>query len=186
MDLATERLRVPTSAELGRASFLFLSAVVLVQGVHVVEHVIQLLQVYVLDVPEDDALGLLGYVLEFQGTEEWLHLGFNSLYLAALYALVVPLRRATPHAVPTLAFAAFLSLSVGLETWHVVEHGVIIANVLENDGCPCPGLGDAALGLSDTILHFVYNALAYSGVALAFVFVLRARVTGEGARRAAG
>ena len=163
------------TAELSDGWFAFLCAVLAVQGGHVFEHIVQMTQVYVLGVPDDDALGLLGYVLQFNGTEEWLHLGFNSLYLASLYALILPLRRVTPRALPLWSFALFLFGSVWLETWHVIEHGVIIAHVIANGGCPCPGIGDAALGVSDTILHFFYNVLAYLGVVIAFAFAVRAR-----------
>jgi hypothetical protein len=52
---------------------------------------------------------------------------------------------------------------------------VIISNLTANGGCPCPGIGDVALGLSDTILHFFYNALAYAGVAYAYVLIVRQR-----------
>jgi len=155
--------------------FYFMTAVVVIQGGHLVEHFVQAVQVFVLGVPEDDALGLLGYVLQFNGTEEWLHLGFNSLYLASLYVLILPLWRITPQALPLWAFALFLLGSVWLETWHVIEHGVIIRHVIANGGCPCPGIGDAALGVSDTILHFFYNVLAYVGVVIAFAFAVRAR-----------
>jgi len=72
--------------------FWFFTAVIAVQGGHMFEHVVQVLQVYAFGVPDDDALGLLGYLLQFNGTEEWLHLVFNVVYLASLYALVVPLR----------------------------------------------------------------------------------------------
>ena len=58
--------------------FYFMTAVVVIQGGHLVEHFVQALQVFVLGVPEDNALGLLGYVLQFNGTEEWLHLGYNT------------------------------------------------------------------------------------------------------------
>lgn len=165
----------------GDAFFALFSAVVLVQGIHVVEHVIQLVQVFVLGVPDDEALGLLGYVLQLQGTEEWLHLGFNSVYLLALYALVVPLSRARGIEVPHWVFAAFAA-GVALESWHVVEHGVIIANVVAHHGCPCPGIADAATGVSDTILHFFYNALAYAAAVVPFWFLARSRLRGAGAR----
>jgi hypothetical protein len=155
--------------------FWFLAAVVAVQGGHVFEHVVQLAQVFVFGVAEEDALGLLGYLVQFNGTEEWLHLGFNVLYLACLYLLVVPLWRITPAGLPTRVFAAFLLSSVWLETWHVVEHGVIISNVIANGGCPCPGIGDAALHVSDTLLHFAYNVLAYAGLAFVFALVVRRR-----------
>lgn len=145
--------------------------VVAVQGLHVVEHVIQLVQVYVLGVPDDLAFGLLGYVFQVQGTEEWLHLVFNVTYLTALLLLVAPLRKVVPDAVPRWAFAAFL-FGVGLESWHNVEHAVIISNVIRNAGCPCPGIGDAALGITDTVLHFFYNLVAYLATVPAFAFYI--------------
>ena len=145
--------------------FRLLYAVVIgVQTVHVIEHVIQLLQVYAFGVADDDALGLLGYVFQFDGTEEWLHLVFNSLYVASLYLLllgVIGLWRL--GALPWWSLLLFAGYAVGLESWHMVEHIVIIGNVLRNNGCPCPGIGDRALDVSDTQLHFVYNAIAYAG-----------------------
>ena len=148
----------PAHTTLGRPAFLFMSAVVVIQGGHVVEHVVQLAQ-----------------VLMFNGTEEWLHLGYNGFYLLALYALILPLWRITPDVLPMRAFAFFVAASVWLETWHMVEHGVIISRVIANGGCPCPGIGDVALGLSDTILHFGYNVLAYAGIAVAYAYVVRDR-----------
>ena len=165
----------PSVASLSSAWFYFMTAVVAIQGGHVVEHIVQLLQVTVFGVPDAKALGLLGYLLQFNGTEEWLHFGYNSLYLLSLYALILPLWRITPSVLPTRAFWFFLGASVWLETWHMVEHGVIIAHVIAHGGCPCPGIGDAALGVSDTILHFFYNVVAYAGVVLAYAFVLRHR-----------
>jgi hypothetical protein len=162
-------------AALGTGVFAFMTAVVAIQGGHVVEHIIQVVQVFVLGVPEDDALGLLGYVLQFNGTEEWLHLGYNSLYLLALYALVLPLWRITPTVLPMAAFGFFVAASVWVETWHMVEHGVIISHVIANGGCPCPGIADPALGVSDTVLHFFYNAIAYAGLVYVYLIVLRDR-----------
>jgi hypothetical protein len=179
--LGTHRPAVAVAAakrgqtRLGRPAFVFMSAVVVIQGGHVVEHIVQLVQVSLLGVPEQNALGLLGYVLQFNGTEEWLHLGYNTLYLLALYALILPLWRITPAVIPRSAFIFFITASVWVETWHMVEHGVIISHVIANGGCPCPGIGDTALGLSDTILHFVYNAIAYAGLAYAYILVLQDR-----------
>ena len=162
-------------AALSSRVFWFMTAVVAIQGGHVVEHIVQLLQVTAFGVPEDDALGLLGYLIQFNGTEEWLHLGYNSLYLLALYVLIVPLWRIRPAILPTRAFWFFIGASVWLETWHMVEHGVIISHVIANGGCPCPGIGDVALSVSDTVLHFFYNVIAYAGLVLAYLHVLRAR-----------
>ena len=153
--------------------------VVVVQGVHVIEHIIQLVQVYVLGIPDDKALGILGYILQLQGTEEWLHLVFNVTYLSALLLLVVPLRGVVPDAVPRWAYAAFL-FGVSLEGWHNIEHAVIISNVLRNGGCPCPGIGDVALGITDKVLHFSYNALAYTATLPAFVYYISRTRSGTG------
>ena len=71
-------------------------------------------------------------VFEFQGTEEWLHLGFNTVYLIPLLLLVLPLLKRVPSPVPKWAFIVFLTGGVDLEIWHVAEHGVIISNVLAN------------------------------------------------------
>ena len=162
------------TVSLGDAAFRLLAVVVAIQGAHMVEHVVQLLQVYVFGVPDDEALGLLGYVVQFNDTEEWLHLGYNVVFVAALWALVVPLCRILPRR----AFFIFAVACLGLETWHVVEHGVIISNVISNGGCPCPGIGDAALSISDTVLHFGYNAIATTGLAITFMSVLRDRQRG--------
>jgi hypothetical protein len=145
--------------------------VVVIQGIHVIEHIIQLIQVFVLGIPDDEALGLLGYIFQFQGTEEWLHLVFNLTYLSALLLLVVPLRGVVPDAVPRWAYAAFM-FGVGLEAWHNIEHAVIISNVMRNGGCPCPGIGDVALGITDTVLHFFYNVIAYSATVPAFLYYI--------------
>jgi len=152
--------------------FTFFAGVMLVQGVHVIEHIIQLIQVFILGVPDDEALGLLGYVFQFKGTEEFLHLGFNATYLLAIFLLIVPLRRRSPDPVPIWAFTTFAIAAVGLESWHIVEHAVIITHALQNNGCPCPGILDAVTGIPDTVLHFFYNAITYGALIVPFWFVI--------------
>ncbi len=155
------------------AFFMLFEGVMIVQGVHVIEHIVQLIQVFVLGVPEDDALGLLGYLFQFQGTEEYLHLVFNVAYLLALLLLLRPLWQRVPQIVPFWAFVTFAVGAVGLESWHLVEHVVIISHVVQNHGCPCPGIVDAALGVHDTVLHFFYNALTYAAAIVPFWYVAR-------------
>jgi hypothetical protein len=149
--------------------------VVIVQGIHLFEHVVQLFQVYALGIPDDDAFGLLGLVFKFNGTEEWLHLAFNVTYLVSLAVLFVGVLGlyfdGTFSSPVVIGYAVW---GLGLETWHGVEHAVIIRNVVRNHGCPCPGIGDAALGVTDTQLHFVYNLLAYAGTIIPFMALWRA------------
>jgi hypothetical protein len=162
---------------IGARLLAFYTVVVVVQGVHVIEHIIQLIQVFVLGVPDDQALGLLGYVFAFQGTEEWLHIVFNVLYLISLVVIGWGLWRSpvARSVVPRFGMMAFVFFGVSLEAWHVVEHVVIISNVVANNGCPCPGILDSRLGVSDTVLHFGYNAIAYSATILPFAYLLRHR-----------
>jgi hypothetical protein len=147
--------------------------VMVVQGGHVIEHIIQLVQVYGLAIPEDDALGLLGYVFEFQGTEEWLHLVFNSSYFLPLVVLAYLLRPLSPAVVPHWAYVTFMIGGAALEGWHVVEHSVIISHVIANNGCPCPGILDPILGIGDTLLHFFYNTVTYLAILTAFWYVMQ-------------
>ena len=156
--------------------FPFFAAVVVVQGIHVIEHIIQLFQVYVFGVPDARALGVLGYVIQFNGTEEWLHLGFNLAYLMSLYVLVIGLREYVDTGiVPRWAWLTFAVAGAGFESWHMTEHIVIIYHVIRNHGCPCPGIGDQALNVSDIQLHFVYNTITYIAVVIPFI-ALRRRV----------
>jgi hypothetical protein len=49
------------------------------------------------------------------------------------------------------------------------------AKVICNSGCHCAGIGDAALHVTDTVLHFFYNAVTYGAILAAYWFVARAR-----------
>src|SRR3954471_24598812 len=110
----------------------FYTAVVIVQGIHVVEHVVQLLQVYAFGVPDDDALGLLGYVFQFNGTEEYLHLVFNLSYFAALVVVLIGVGQRIRAGLLAPGAAMFAWLAVVLEGWHLVEHLVIMSHVIAN------------------------------------------------------
>src|SRR6185436_2753126 len=98
----------------------------------------QLIQVYVLGIPDAVSLGVLGYFLSLQGTGEWLHIVFNVSYLSCLVVITWAFWRSpvARSVVPLLAMAAFIFFEVSLQRWHVVEHIVIIANVIANNGCP--------------------------------------------------
>lgn len=58
-----------------------------------------------------------------------------------------------------------------------MEHLVVIARVITTPGFPCPGIGDAALGVTDTVLHVVYNTIACAGTVAPLWWVHRQRRT---------
>ena len=123
----------------------------------------------------DDALGLLGYVFQLKGPRSGSTCSSTWLF-SRRYGFCSDRSRLRVH--PSFRNWAYLVCvvgAVGLETWHEVEHLVIISRVLLNNGCPCPGIGDAALGVTDTVLHFIYNAVVTSAMLLPFWFVVRCR-----------
>ncbi|MHB8513368.1 MAG: hypothetical protein ACYDCC_14485 [Actinomycetota bacterium] len=134
-------------------------AVLVVQSAHMVEHVVQLYQTYVLHLPSDRALGLLGYIVDFHKTAEWLHLFFNLFLLTALLWLLPDVRASIAGRARRNAFVV---LACGVEMWHIIEHMSIAGHLIANGGgCPCPGVLTFA---PDVILHFIYNALVLIGI----------------------
>ena len=136
------------------------ATILVIQGFHFVEHIIQLIQIKAFGVPEDQALGVLGAVFAFHGTEEWLHLAFNLSLLTAVLWIQPAVRDAIAD---RARYLAFLGLAAGLELWHVIEHLVVTGNMIANGGgCPCLGILDRFI--PDTTLHLGYNTLALAGL----------------------
>jgi hypothetical protein len=152
-----------------RRSVSILAGVLGVQAAHFVEHIIQLIQVYALRIPEARALGALGAVFAFHGTEEWMHLAFNVSLLTALLWFQPFVRHQL--GVWSRPYRMYLFLGVSVEMWHVIEHLVVTGNMLANGGgCPCPGILDRIF--PETMLHFGYNAAALTGLAAGTIPIL--------------
>ncbi len=88
-------------------------AVVIVQGAHIVEHVAQVIQKFLLGFSQ--AHGLLGAAFDF----EWVHFLYNTALEAALIFILLWCRRATGHQA-----SPALQVVVWLQGYHVVEHVV--------------------------------------------------------------
>jgi hypothetical protein len=142
----------------------FYRTVLLIQGIHVFEHLMQLIQVYLLKVPSEEALGILGAFFAVGKSAEVLHFAFNAAFLLSLYLLlpgVIGLYGL--NRIPRRALLQFAIFGTGVESWHIVEHVVIMKHFLHHHACPCAGILDSALGVTDIQLHFVYNAIAFFG-----------------------
>lgn len=150
-----------------------LAGILGVQTLHFVEHVIQLVQIHALRVPEAQALGALGAVFAFRGTEEWLHLGFNLTLLTALLWFQPAVRAALGTA--ARPYRTYLFFGVGVELWHVIEHLVVTGNMIANGGrCPCPGILDRIV--PETLLHMGYNTAALIGIAAGVTPILASAI----------
>jgi hypothetical protein len=57
-------------------------------------------------------------VLQFNGTDEWLHRLEHPVSAGLVRALILPLWRITPGVLSYWAFGFYIAASVWIETWH--------------------------------------------------------------------
>lgn len=145
---------------------------VVTQGGHVVEHLVQMIQIHLFDLSGPDARGVFG-----QLDVEWVHFAWNTWVLVAVVALLSRYRTNRWLWV-TLVFAG----------WHEVEHTVLLTRYLASGIAGDPGLlaeGGAGGGLpvARADLHFLYNLIETAPLFGAFAWQLR-RVYDEWLARA--
>src|SRR5437879_3531283 len=151
-----------------RRMLVWFAALLVVQGLHSVEHVMQLVQRYVLHEPSPQ--GLLGRWTNL----EWMHLAYNVALGALLVAMFVRFRmwrRAWRS--PLLGWIALVAATAFQLGLHVPEHAVRIYEFLRYGWNPAPGiLGHTPLhgtGPFDLLLlHFWYNAIVTTLLAVSF------------------
>ncbi|HEY3082621.1 MAG TPA: FG-GAP-like repeat-containing protein [Chloroflexota bacterium] len=132
------------------------------QGAHEVEHVVQVVQRYLLRIP--DGNGVLGHVFDI----EPVHLAYN---LAFLWILVLLYRIVGAHRPQgwTRGPVAWWLLSATLlvQGYHVVEHLFKIVQYLDTGRNGTPGILGNAFDL--VWLHFTFNTIEMAGLVAAFV-----------------
>jgi hypothetical protein len=132
------------------------------QGAHEVEHVVQVVQRYVLRIP--DGNGVLGHVFDV----EPVHLAYN---LAFLWILVMLYRIVGAHRPEqwTRGPVAWWLLSGALlvQGYHLVEHIFKIVQYLDIGRNGTPGILGNALDL--VWLHFSFNTIEMAALLAAFV-----------------
>ena len=136
------------------AATIGLIATLTVQSVHMLEHVAQVLQKFVLRQPE--AHGLLGAIFDF----EWVHFVFNTSLEVTLVLIFIWCRRSAGHRLPLSLRAV-----VWLQGYHVVEHVVRMFQYYVGDIAAPKGI----LGFVFPViwLHFSINMIV-----LALIVVL--------------
>lgn len=165
-----------------RALTVFL-ALVLVQGFHEIEHIVQVVQRALLGIP--DGNGLLGSLTDI----EPLHFAYNSLYLALLVAVFVSLglHRHGPSEHGPLV-AGLVTFALAFQMWHELEH---VFKLVQYVGLGVNGtggiLGRGPGGLVPLfpvpILHLAYNTVTYLPALAAFIALVR-RLPAPAATRA--
>ncbi|MGH2723422.1 MAG: right-handed parallel beta-helix repeat-containing protein [Actinomycetota bacterium] len=155
----------PDAAGLRPGTVALVAAGLAVTSFHMLEHVVQVVQVYVLDA--EVRSGLLGAVVD----TEWVHLAYNVAVLAFagwLWWLVRPggggaSGRAAPWALAALA----------IQGYHVAEHVAKIAQHVALGVKVAPGLLGGTAGL--VWFHFGINLAVFVGMAVPMVSLLRRR-----------
>jgi hypothetical protein len=130
-----------------------------VQSAHMLEHVVQVIQVNVQDA--EVRRGLAGAVFD----TEWVHFGFN---LAVLLFLVWAWRmtaKLDPAWHRAAAAYGFVLSAVVIQTYHVAEHVAKILQHVTSGLDPAPGLIGDQVGL--VWFHFGINLAVYAGFVIA-------------------
>jgi hypothetical protein len=136
---------------------------VLTQGGHVGEHVVQMVQIHLLHRMGPSARGVFG-ALDI----EWVHFVWNTWVIVAVAMLVGRFRS-----------NRWLWVTLVIAGWHEAEHVYILQKYLETGMPGTPGLlakGGAiggGLPISRPDLHFFYNIVETTPLFIAFVYQLR-------------
>jgi hypothetical protein len=136
---------------------------VLMQGGHFVEHIAQIIQIYVLNYPPEHAHGIFGAL-----DTEWIHFLWNITLLIFNILLI----KKFPKNI-------FLWINAVAVLWHQFEHTYIMWVYLTTGVSGDPGLlsqGGLILGGLPYIradIHFVYNILETLPLTIAFILQLR-------------
>jgi len=134
-----------------------------VQSFHMLEHGVQVYQVYVAQ--SATRSGLLGAHFN----TEWVHFWFNLAVLDFLIWATLLLWRSLGDRPAAVLLAALV-----IESWHMVEHSAKIVQFLERGAQPTPGILGGIVGL--VWFHFGINLAVYAGFTTALVAVARAGV----------
>jgi len=139
-----------------RALVVFLALVT----AHMLEHVAQAIQVFVLGWPRPQALGLLGLVWPWLVQSEWLH--FSDVLLTLVGLLVL---RPGFHGEARRWWTAAIVVSV----WHLFEHTVLLGQAVSGTtlwGAAQP-TSVVQLVVPRVELHLVYNGIVLAAILMA-------------------
>jgi hypothetical protein len=147
-----------------RAALIVLVWALVIQTAHMVEHVAQVVQRYVLMM--ERAQGFLGAVFDL----EWVHFAYNSSLEIGFLAVFVLWRRADRTMIPPL-----LSLLVLFQGYHVVEHVVKMIQYYAL-GITMGPKGILGHAVPLIWLHFAFNLIVLALVILVWDDAYRVRL----------
>jgi hypothetical protein len=140
------------------------AAALAVQAFHMVEHVVQVWQVY--GAAAEHRSGLLGRALDV----EWVHFAYNLAVLAFAWWLAIGVGRGSWGETARRAGPILLAGAV-IQTYHMVEHGAKVAQFVASGVAPTPGLLGGRVGL--VWFHFAINLAVFAAIAGGAIPLLR-------------
>ncbi|MEO7819082.1 MAG: hypothetical protein ABIS18_08065 [Actinomycetota bacterium] len=156
---------VTLPAQISRPNRNVLLFVVLIaaQGAHIVEHIVQLVQLFVLHLGKARSHGIVG-----QLDIEWVHFIWN---LGVFLAAVMLVRRYPGN--------PWLMVVLVLASWHQIEHSYIMFIYLTTGVAGTPGLLASGgklwggLPVSRPVLHAIYNVAEFAPLVGGFLYERR-------------
>jgi hypothetical protein len=119
---------------------------------HWAEHILQAIQVWVLDWPRDQSRGAIGQLVPWLFTSEWLHYWFAVVMLLGFIAFR---RGFSGHA------RAWWDMALGIQVWHHLEHLLLLGQALLGVHLAARPVPTSVLQLfvPRVELHLFYNAV---------------------------
>ena len=142
-----------------RALVVFLAVVT----THMLEHVAQAIQVFVLGWPRAQALGLLGLVWPWLVQSEWLHFGDVVLTLVGLFVLRAGFRGEARR---------WWTAAIAVGVWHLFEHTLLLGQALTGStlwGAAQP-TSVVQLVVPRVELHLLYNGVVLAAILMALSY----------------
>jgi hypothetical protein len=165
-------MRRLTSAIYSSPALTVFLALVLVQGFHELEHIVQVVQRFALGIPNGN--GVIGSIADV----EPVHFVYNSLYLGLLIAVFVllGLHRDTPNEHGRIV-AGLVTFALVFQMWHELEHVFKLTqyfalHVNGTGGILGQGPGAIAPLFPIPLLHLAYNTVAYAPALAAFILLV--------------
>ncbi|ONI89788.1 hypothetical protein ALI22I_15025 [Saccharothrix sp. ALI-22-I] len=133
---------------------------------HWAEHIVQAIQVFVLDWPRPEAGGVLGLVFPWLVTSEWLHYSYAIVMLIGFWVL--------RHGFTGRA-KKWWKIALWIQVWHHLEHLLLLLQALTGSnlmGNPVP-TSVAQLLFPRIELHLFYNAIVFAPMVVAMLYHMR-------------
>ncbi|RKS08162.1 hypothetical protein DFP74_3856 [Nocardiopsis sp. Huas11] len=127
---------------------------------HWAEHVVQAIQIYVLDWPIPEARGVLGIPFPWLVTSEWMHYGYALVMLVGLILLRPGF---------TGRSRAWWTAALIIQVWHHLEHLLLLIQAIAGSNLAGREAPTSLIQLliPRVELHLLYNALVFAPMVVA-------------------